>query len=283
MIILTISIALTSLVGCSTPITVEDGMAKLKTAVNNTLKYDYAITNDKTNGEGLFYWKEVVIDPNKTGNLKENETANVNLHANANTSEILLEGGEYVNYAARVERKVNSDMVEEVLVGDSKSSLEDGVVLPYIIRKQFDEKGKHKSSTKAEMTPEEYVQSSEFEQYKLSTKLYELSLLDESAFDFTVKGARLEQTGVTTNIKGKVTDEFLTKFEATHGYASMFEGTLVEIELAYERVAKIVVYDKEVIEDSYESTYESYKFEVVYLGKNVWIPSYDDVDMKYVK
>ena len=130
------------------------------------------------------------------------------------------------------------------------------------------------------MTVEEYLVSEEFEQYSIQSKLFELSLLELDDFNFDHKGSKLSNRGTIYTIKGQVTDKFLAEFEAQYGYESIFKGELVEIEIAYDRISKIAVYQKEML-DTFENVFESYRFEMVYLGPNISVPSYDNEKMKY--
>lgn len=275
-------VSVIALSGCSVTITSDEAVKLLKEAVSNSLSYDFSHENDKTKGKGIYNWKELVFDPDDIGDIKQTENTYVNVHGNADNYEIMLdENGNYVEYATRIEHKKNGIMTQEIIIGESISSEDKNVIIPYQIKKSFNSEGKHTSSTKQEMTNEDYLQSEEFEEYTLHSKLFELSLLDLNSFDFSINEAKLKKGVTVTSIKGKITDEYLSEFEIKYGYQSMFVGEYIEIEIAYERVTKIAVYQKETL-GLFENVYEDYKIEIVYIGKNIDMPSFDDKDMKFV-
>lgn len=276
-VVLVAIMSLVTLSGCSIQLTPEEAVRQLGVAVQNSLKSEYKEDTIRD----IFYWKELILDPNKTGDISESITTNVNVHVDADNKGILLYDGEYVNYAARVESKTNSIITTEILVGDSTSKEDGNVVIPHIVRKSFNEKGKHISSTKEEMTIDEYMSSEEFQQYTVQSKLFELSLLKLEHFDFSYEKSEHYSKGVVTVIKAAITQEFVDDFYDDYGYESMFKCEYVEIEMAFDRISKIGIYQKEIIE-GFENVYESYKFEIVYLGKNIYVPSFDDEGMKYV-
>ena len=131
--------------------------------------------------------------------------------------------------------------------------------------------------TRHPMTAQEYYQSDEFAPYLLSSRLAELAELTVDDMDFSISGAVAEQKVNVINLIFGVKEEYLARYEQKYGEKSMFDGAKkVSIEIAYDRIAHVIVYTDEQVEDSGLAVeVERYKFEVVYLGPKFDIPAYN--------
>ena len=79
-----------------------------------------------------------------------------------------------------------------------------------------------------------------------------------------------------TNLVFKPTDAYLARYEQKYGKKSLFEGAKkVSIEIAYDRIAHIIVYTDEKLDSNLSVEIEQYKFEVVYLGPKFDVPVYN--------
>ena len=76
-------------------------------------------------------------------------------------------------------------------------------------------------------------------------------------------------------------DSYFERYEKSFGKESVLKGSYVQVEISYGRIAKVIVYEKETLDNNFSSYEEIYRFEVVYLGKNIYVPAYDDEEMKY--
>lgn len=249
--------------GCKVVLDESSGYELMKNAIEESIKYD------------VYYWKQF---ENIDGKI---ELVNVNVHCDSDNNGLVLDNnGKYKNFATRIEKTIDKNKILEQYCGDSKSSKGEKT-MSYLINKNY-EKGLHVNSSKEIMSPFDYIDSYAFEPYRISSKLEELSLLNHGDIDFNVKGGEIYKNGTVIVLKGKVKEEFLSRYKAEYGRDSMFLGEQLEVEISYGRIAKIVVYQKEVLDSNFSNLYETYKFELVYLGKNIWVPSYDHNDMKFV-
>lgn len=263
LILISMISCLISLTGCSSSINYDEAWQKFSNALSNSLNYE------------IFYWKEVIIE----GKNSKNTRANVHCDNDKN-GYIKDDNGNYVNLAIKIDSKVNSKMNEEIYCGLSQSN-KNGEPKNFIITKKY-AGGEHISSVKEEKTAIEYYNSMEFQNYLLSSKLYELTRLNKDDLLFDMNKAKAFQNGTVTGINCRISPNYLDKFKSEFGVPSILEGKRVYIELAYERIASIIVYNDEDLDGVFKNEYESYKLEVVYLGPIVYVPQYDGENMKFV-
>lgn len=79
-----------------------------------------------------------------------------------------------------------------------------------------------------------------------------------------------------TELSFKPTDAYLARYEQKYGKKSLFDGAKkVSIEIAYDRIAHIIVYTDEKLDSNISVEIEQYKFEVVYLGPKFDVSVYN--------
>ena len=126
------------------------------------------------------------------------------------------------------------------------------------------------------MTAQEYYQSEAFAPYLLSSRIAELRELTVDDMDFSIKDGQAEQKVNVTELSFKPTDAYLARYEQKYGKKSLFDGAKkVSIEIAYDRIAHIIVYTDEKLDSNMSVEIEQYKFEVVYLGPKFDVPVYN--------
>lgn len=250
--------------GCtSLGIDSETAWASLQNALSNSLTYD------------IYYHKTTSFAKDNSYNTK------VNVHCDADNEGLIYnEDGSYQNFAVRIEEYKESKLNNEILCGLSNS--ESGDEKNVYIQKNY-ENGKFQDSQITEMNPHDYVKSEEFKQYTLQEKLKELSFIEYDDIDFSREDVlKFKKVGAVVHLKFALKDSYFERYKAEFGTDSVLKGDHIEIELSYDRVAKVIVYEKEKVEDSnFVVSEEVYRFELVYLGKNISIPKYDDAGMKY--
>lgn len=255
-----------ALTSCKTYIDTVEGFEIIKKA------YQGSIDDD------IFYWKEY-NNAEKIAN-GDIELTRVNVHCDADNNGLIYENGIYKNYAIRVEKLLDGKRQWEKYCGESESST-GKATLPHLIDMKYDQ-GKHVSSTKTQMNAFEYFASDEFAEYRLDSKLAELKDLIIDDFDFSVKDGGIYKNGAVIMLKARVKDSYLDAYEESNDAESLFKGEMIDIEVTYDRISKLVVYQLEDLGGGLTNTFETYKLEIVYLGKNIDVPSYDDPDMKYI-
>ena len=111
---------------------------------------------------------------------------------------------------------------------------------------------------------------------KVSSRIAELKELTVADMDFSIKDGQAEQKVNVTELIFKPTDAYLARYEQKYGKKSLFEGAKkVSIEIAYDRIAHIIVYAEEKLDSNLSVEIEQYKFEVVYLGPKFDVPVYN--------
>ena len=89
----------------------------------------------------------------------------------------------------------------------------------------------------------------------------------------------VEKKGNVTTITCKLSDNYLNAYEQANGKKSVLDGKYVTIEMAYNRISAIIVYqnDPNAGEENTSGLlaleYESYKLEIVYTGPKFEVPS----------
>lgn len=275
-LILTLSllavIACTSLlVGCQS-LSGDEGYAVLQKAIDNTLHDDNA---------HIFYWKESISTP-RSGitNLVETTTVNVLCEIDNDYNFVKTNSGleyDYKNLKARVNKSYDGKLVYEQYCGVAKNNNS------YLATRG------DKNSTSAlttenkytfdSMVARDYVLSDLFKEYTLEEKLKELkSLKREDLLIEEYQNGGVEKKGNVVTITCKVSDEYARNYENANGRKSVLEGKYLTIEISYDRVAAIIVYQNDPGADESNTQgilaleYESYKLEIVYTGPKFDVP-----------
>lgn len=238
----------------------------LQTAITNSLKYD------------IYYYKITDFRDEEVRNLR------VNVHADADNNGILHnEDGSYRNYAVRIEELYDAKYIDEQFCGiayDSKGNNPKNVR----IDKDFSDGELTASRLYENVKTEDFIQSEVFAPYTLATQLQELTELTYD--DILPNGEKymFQKTGTVVRMQFSLAPSYFERYEQQHTTPSMFLGSsYVELELSYDRVAKIIVYQKDVLDENLNITAysELYRFDLVYLGKNISLPPYDADWMHY--
>lgn len=235
------------------------------------LKTFYPKAFENSLAEELYYWKESVNASDHTSW----RTCNVFAEIDKKYELIRDENGELANMKIDVLEEYNKKNAYKALCG--KSSGKDGDK-NYLFENDFDEAGKNAiNHRKSEMTPQEYVNSDSFKnKYSLDVMLKEFEYLTVDDMIFDIDNDLLEHKGKTIKFSFAVTDDYIERYEAEFGKASVFKGSkYATMEFAYDRFASIVIYAEEKLGGSVSADKEIYKLETVYYGPIVNIPSYD--------
>lgn len=275
-LILTLSllavIACTSLlVGCQS-LSGDEGYAVLQKAIDNTLHDDNA---------HIFYWKESISTP-RSGitNLVETTTVNVLCEIDNDYNFVKTNSGleyDYKNLKARVNKSYDGKLVYEQYCGVAKNNNS-------YLATRGDKNGTSALTTENKytfdsMVARDYVLSDLFKEYTLEEKLKELkSLKREDLLIEEYQNGGVEKKGNVVTITCKVSDEYARAYENANGRKSVLEGKYLTIEISYDRVAAIIVYQNDPGADESNTQgilaleYESYKLEIVYTGPKFDVP-----------
>lgn len=237
------------------------------TEINTILQDALQATAEKD----IFYWKETTVDG------KNSTYRQVNLFAELddNGEAILDENGEYTNYKLQIVEKVNQKQIKQIFCGLSPSST-GGAAQNVLYTETYDENGDVQTQVEP-MEVKAYIHSAAFEPYLPTALLEELRGITAADMDFSISDGEAQTDVFVTNLIFVPTAEYRARYEQVHGEKSMFDGAKkVLIEIAYGRIAAVVVYVDEVVEGS-SLTVESerYKLQIVYLGPKFDMPSYD--------
>ena len=273
LIVLLISVTITTalLTGCQR-LTPEEGFEALQSALANTLTDD----NDH-----IFYWKESISTP-RAGltNLVETTTVNVLCSIDRDYNFVKYDESKafgYEDLKARITKSYDGKSVYELFCGVSKdgnSYLATRGALDSTTPLTNDFKVAENKYSFQDRNAEEYVQSAEFAPYTLEAKLAELKSLKKE--DIVID--KVEKKGNVTTITCKMSDAYCAKYLEDNGAKSVLEGKYVTIELSYNRIAAIIVYQTDPGADESNTQgilaleYESYKFEIVYTGPKFNVP-----------
>lgn len=256
--------------GCQS-LTGDEGYDLMKKAIANTLSSDNA---------HIFYWKESIATPREGSitNLVETTTANVLCTIDRDYHFVKSGEGEYDydDLKARVTKTHDGKLVYEQYCGvaeNNKSYLATRGALDRT--SALTNNDKYSFSDKQ---AKDYVVSADFAPYTLQEKLKELkSLKREDLLVEEYDKGKVEKKGNVTTITCRLSEEYLRNYENANGKKSLLEGKYVTIEMAYERISAIIVYQNDPAASGDNNgilalEYESYKFEVVYTGPKFTVP-----------
>ena len=252
----------TGMTGCTQQMESAEIRQAYETALQNALDAD------------VYFWKETKTQGSAT------DTCQVNVYAGQGDDYQALrdENGAYAEYKISVnETHSQPESTLQIYCGLSPSANEGEEAKDYLLTQVTGEGGAITALTRRPMTAQDYYQSDDFAPYLLSSRLAELTELTVDDMDFSISDAVAEQKINVINLIFGVKEEYLARYEKKHGQKSLFDGAKkVSIEIAYDRIAHVIVYTDEQVEDSGLSVeVERYKFEVVYLGPKFDIPAYD--------
>lgn len=254
----------TSLSGCSlTSISVDELRTLYPTAFKNSLS------------EELYYWKETVNTSDHTSFC----TCNVYAEIDKSYNLIRDSSGNLANMKIDIDDKYNDKSVYKALCGKSQSST-GTETKSFLFENGCDSSGNAADFVKTEITPQDFIKSEKFSStYALSAKLREISALTIDDMNFDIDNKLMKHTGKVVKFSFAVKDEYLEKYKRENGKDSLFAGSkYATIEFAYDRFASIVIYSNEQLSGNISIDKESFKFETVYFGPIVNIPSYDSAD-----
>lgn len=245
---------------CGEQLTNDDIDSILSNALQNTFEND------------IYYWKETIV------NGKSSTYRQVNSYALTDDENVpvLDEKGNYTDRKIQIVENVNSKKALEIFCGLSQSE-KDGEARELLMTETIPE-GVYPEKTATPMTAQEFYESRDFDQYRPSTVLSELTYLNASDMDFTVEDGTAETNVFVTELSFKPTEDYLRRYEEMTGEKSMFDGAKrVYLEISYDRIANIITYVDEPIADTGRTTeVERYKFQIVYLGPKFDIPNYTE-------
>lgn len=261
-LIVLMAMSVISLSACSVPLSDDEIESAYNTAVENTMNAD------------LYYWQEYVykdIDSTMT---------NVNVLASMDNKYELIKDpdGKYSELSIQVYEELNGVRMKEYLAGRSKGVGKNDPVKEYKFTSVRADDVYPRS--KKPSTAYEYFYSEEFKQYTLNERLKELKTLKFEDMDFDYKGSEGYKKNHLSKLSFKVKESYLREFERDNGSKSIFEGAdSVTIEMAYNRISQLVIYDKESL-DKFAISKERYNFRVVYYGAKITIPKYNEMNDK---
>lgn len=264
--LLAVILSTSLLVGCQS-LNSDEAYEALQNAIHNTLIDDNA---------HIFYWKESVSTPraNSITNLVELTTVNVLCNIDKHYNFVKDGDGEYDydDLKARVTKSYDGKQVYELYCGyaeNGNSYLATRGSMTSTTPLTNSDKYNHSS-----LTAEEYVQSDAFKPYTLAEKLKELKGLKKE--DLIIDST--EKKGEVTTITCKLSEDYLASYENANGQKSVLDGKYVTIEMAYERISAIIVYQHDPNAGESNTSgilaleYESYKLEIVYTGPKFTVP-----------
>ena len=261
-LVLAAVLLMAGLTGCTQQMESAEIRQAYETALQNAFNAD------------VYFWKETKTHGSAT------DSCQVNVYAGQGDDYQALrdENGAYTEYKISVnETHSQPESALQIYCGLSSSVNEGEEAKHYLLTQATGEGGAITTLTRHLMTAQEYYQSDEFAPYLLSSRLAELAELTVDDMDFSISGAVAEQKVNVINLIFGVKEEYLARYEQKYGEKSMFDGTKkVSVEIAYDRIAHVIVYTDEQVEDSGLAVeVERYKFEVVYLGPKFDIPAYN--------
>lgn len=262
LLIVLIAMSVLSLSACSVPLSDDEIESAYNTAVENTMKAD------------LYYWQEYVYK-----DIYSTMT-NVNVLASMDNKYELIKDpdGKYSELSIQVYEELNGVRMKEYLAGRSKGVGKNDPIKEYKFTSVRADEVYLRS--KKPSTAYEYFYSEEFKQYTLNERLKELKTLKFEDMDFDYKGSEGYKKNHLSKLTFKVKESYLREFERDNGSKSIFEGAdSVTIEMAYDRISLLVIYDKESL-DKFAISKERYNFRVVYYGAKIAIPKYNEMNDK---
>lgn len=270
--LLAVIIATSLLVGCQS-LTGDEGYQALQKAIDNTLHDDNA---------HIFYWKESKSTPrpNSITNLVETTTVNVLCTIDRDYNFVRESDAEYDydDLKARVTKSYDGKQVYELYCGKA----EDGN--SYLATRGALDSQTALTTNDAysftSLNAEEYVMSEAFKPYTLAEMLKELQGLKRA--DLLIEeyeNGGVERKGNVTTITCKLSESYLNAYQEANGQKSVLDGKYVTIEMAYDRISAIIVYQNDPNAGESNTNgilaleYESYKLEIVYTGPKFTVPS----------
>lgn len=248
------SLLTAGLTGCTQELEGAELTKAYETAVQNAL------------AEDVYYWKETKLKGKNT------ESCQVNVFAGqgSNYEPLRDENGAYSEYKINLQQTSSQPQkAVRIYCGLSQGKEKKDEAKNYLFTQTLEE-GQIVSCVKQPMTAAEYYQSEAFAPYLLSSRIAELKELTVADMDFSIKDGQAEQKVNVTELIFKPTDAYLARYEQKYGKKSLFEGAKkVSIEIAYDRIAHIIVYAEEKLDSNLSVEIEQYKFEVVYLGTKI--------------
>jgi|GEM_PF-2549845 len=249
----------------------DEGYELMQKAIENTLH---------DNNAHIFYWKENVSTPREgITNLVETTTVNVLCAIDRDYNFVKEGAGEYdyEDLKARVNKSYDGKLVYEQYCGYAENGNS------YLATRG--DKNGTTLLTNADayafesMVAEDYVLSDKFKEYTLEEKLKELkSLKREDLLIDEFQNGKVEKKGNVVTITCKVSDAYAEAYKNANGHKSVLEGKYMTIEMSYDRIAAIIVYqnDPGASESNTQGIlaleYESYKLEIVYTGPKFTVP-----------
>lgn len=269
--LLSIILATSLLTGCQS-LSGDQGYDALQIAINNTLHDDNA---------HIYYLKESYATPvpGRVTNLVETTTVNVLCTIDKDYNFVKNSNAEYDydDLKVRITKSYDGNSVYELFCGKSDSGNN-----KLAVRGSLDRKDALTSSDKysfTDTTANSYVMSDAFTPYTLETKLAELkSLKREDLLIEEYENGGVEKKGNVTTITCKLSDDYCNRYYEANGKDSILKGKYLTIEMAYERISAIIVYQHDPNAGESNTSgilaleYESYKLEIVYTGPKFTVP-----------
>lgn len=270
--LLSIILIASLLTGCQN-LSGDEGYDALQKAIETTLNDDNA---------HIYYYKESYATPvpNRVTNLVETTTVNVlcsidkdyNFEKNSNAEY------DYKDLKVRVTKNYDGKSVYELFCGRAEDGSNKLAIRGDLNRR--DALTDDDDYTLTEATAKDFIlNSGEFTPYTLETKLAELkSLKREDLLIEEYENGGVEKKGNVTTITCKMSDAYCNKYYEQNGKDSVLKGKYLTIEMAYERISAITVYqhDPKAGESNTSGIlaleYESYKLEIVYTGPKFTVP-----------
>ncbi len=258
----------------------DEGYEALREALDNTIRPSDDL--EHASNSHIFYWKEsITTKTSAVQSTVKTTTANVLCEIDKDYHFVKDGDGEY-DYAdlkINVTKKHDTSLVYELMCGvdgEGTNRLAYRGDLNATSALTNNDEYTFEVGTSAK----DFVQSDRFAPYTLQTKLAELDSLkkEDIVYDGVPNGG-VEKKNKVTTITCKLSDAYLQNYRDTHGgQDSVFNGKYVVIELAYNRISAIFVYQNDPgVEESNTSgilalEYESYKLEIVYTGPKFTVP-----------
>lgn len=246
--------------GCTQELAEDEVSKAYETAVRNSLDAD------------IYFWKEIKLKGKNT------ETCQVNVFAGqgSNYEPLRDENGAYSDFKISLQQTSSQPKnAVQIYCGLSQGKEKKDKAQHYLFT-QTSQEDRIVSCVRQPMTAQEYYESEAFAPYLLASRIAELKELTVADMDFSVKGGQAEQKVNVTELIFQPTAAYLARYEQKYGKKSLFDGAKkVSIEIAYDRIAHIIVYTDEKLDNNLSVEIEQYKFEVVYLGPKFDVPVYN--------
>ena len=269
--LLSIILATSLLTGCQS-LSGDEGYDALQVAINKTLHDDNA---------HIYYLKESYATPvpGRVTNLVETTTVNVLCTIDKDYNFVKNSNAEYDydDLKVRIIKSYDGNSVYELFCGKSDAGNN-----KLAVRGALDRKDALTSSDKysfTDTTANNYVMSDAFTPYTLETKLAELkSLKREDLLIEEYENGGVEKKGNVTTITCKLSDDYCNRYYEANGKHSILKGKYLTIEMAYDRISAIIVYQHDPNAGESNTSgilaleYESYKLEIVYTGPKFIVP-----------